>query len=214
MRFKMPKQISTSNIIEALLDGYTHAQHEYESMSGGYWLWQAPEYYITTIISQKFHQLDGAKYITLEHGSKNTLEEAGAIGKGRLPSNISERGRVDILLWWGNATPRAIIEVKNQYFSKEQCEKDIKRLKASLLRKNGSSSLQFGMFSFYQSAADGVRKSAQQKVTDKINKIYNICLSLLGEEFQVSLHTTEINQELGNNAWQAACVLMKVKSST
>ncbi len=208
----MPKQISTTNIIEALLDGYTHAQQEYESMSGGYWLWQAPEYYITTIISQKLHQLDGAKYITLEHGSKNTLEEAGAIGKGKLPSNITERGRVDILLWWGNATPRAIIEVKNQFFSNEQLEKDIKRLKASLLRKNGSSSLQFGIFSFYQSAADGDRKTAQQKIADRINKTYTNCLSFLGEGFQVSLHTSELNQELENNAWQAACILMKVKS--
>ena len=208
----MPKQISTTNIIEALLDGYTHAQQEYESMSGGYWLWQAPEYYITTIISQKLHQLDGAKYITLEHGSKNTLEEAGAIGKGKLPSNITERGRVDILLWWGNATPRAIIEVKNQFFSNEQLEKDIKRLKASLLRKNGSSSLQFGIFSLYQSAADGDRKTAQQKIADRINKTYTSCLSFLGEGFQVSLHTSELNQELENNAWQAACILMKVKS--
>lgn len=210
----MPKQISTSNIIEALLDGYTHAQHEYESMSGGYWLWQAPEYFITTIISQKLHQLDGAKYITLEHGAKNTLEDAGAIGRGRLPSNITERGRVDILLWAGDSTAKAIIEVKNQIYAKEQYDKDIKRLKALLLRKNGSSSLKFGMFSFYQSAADGERKSAEQKVTDRIQGIYNNCLSLLGEEFQVRLHTTELNQDLENNAWQAACILMKVKSST
>ena len=42
-----------------------------------------------------------------------------------MPTDIREKGRVDILLWWANDTPRAIIEIKNQIYTKAQYEKDI-----------------------------------------------------------------------------------------
>jgi hypothetical protein len=207
----MPRNIPIKNIVDGVLSAYESAQKEYESMSGGWWLWQAPEYFITTHIAHKLQKLDGAKYITLEHGSTNALSVAGAKGRGRLSKHVREKGKVDILLWWGSDTPRAIIEVKNQIYSKEQYEKDINRIKAFLKRNNGASSLQFGIFSFYESAEDGKRKSAKDKVSARISGIFDKSKYILGSDFKVTLHKSALNEELEGNAWQAVCVLCRTR---
>lgn len=209
----MSRQIPINDIVNSVLEGYEFAQKEYEEMSGGWWLWQAPEYFITSAIASKINRLNGAKYITLEHGSTDALRNAGAKGRGRLPKDVREKGKVDILLWWVNDSPRAIIEVKNQIYAKDQYIKDINRIKAFLVRNNGGSSLQFGIFSFYESAADGKRKPASDKISDRIQGIFDYSKSLLGNEFKATLHTSALNEELEENSWQAACILIKLKSS-
>ena len=105
----MPRQIPVSKVVEATLDGFIEAQTINEKWSGGYWLWQAPEYLISSSVARSIAALDGAKFITLEHGAKSAIENAGAKGKGRLHRDIREKGKVDILLWWGDGSPRAVI---------------------------------------------------------------------------------------------------------
>lgn len=207
----MPRQIPILSITKAILNGFTEAQQTYEQMSGGYWLWQAPEYFITSIIAKNILNIDGAKYITLEHGSSSAIENAGAKGPGRLPKDIREKGKVDILLWWGDQTPRAIIEVKNQIYSKDQYEKDIKRIKSFLARNSSESSLQFGVFAFYESAFSSKNKTATEKIDDRISNIFNNSKSILGLDFEKKLITTDIYEELADNAWRAACILIKQK---
>lgn len=204
----MPRQIPIKEIVEAVLKGYESAQAEYESMSGGLWLWQAPEYFITTSIATKLHDLPGQKYITLEHCSTDALMEAGARGFGRLSKNVRENGEVDILYWWGSDKPRAIIEVKNKIYSKEQYTKDINRISAFLARNNSRSSLQFGIFSFYESASDG-KDSARDKVSSRVNRVFYYSKLILGQKFKATLHKSSLNEELEGNAWQAACILIR-----
>lgn len=204
----MPRQIPISKVVKATLDGFKEAQRSYEKWSDGSWLWEAPEHLISSIVAKNIAVLEGSKYVTLEHGATSALENAGAKGKGRLHKNIREKGKVDILFWWGDGSPRAVIEIKNQIYGREQYEKDIKRISAFLDRKNEESSLQFGLFAFYESADEGKRKSAHDKVTDSINKVYENSCEILGDSYEVFLHKTKIH-EIDNSAWAAACLLIK-----
>ncbi len=209
----MPRQIAIPTIIDAILDGFIEAQRSYEKWSGGFWLWQAPEYFITSTVAKCISELDGAKYITLENGSTTALVDAGAKGKGRLPGDIREKGKVDILLWWGKNTPRAIIELKNQIYSTGQYEKDIKRIGKFLKINSHKSSIQFGVFAFYESATTGCFKTATEKVNDRIKNVLKKCKFFLGSDYIATLHVTELCEELENNAWKAACILIKHKNT-
>jgi hypothetical protein len=204
--------ISMPTIINAILQGFVEAQQSYEDMSGGFWLWNAPEYFITSTVAKNIYAIDGGKYLTLEHGSTDAIKDAGAKGRGRLPKDIREKGRVDVLLWWANSTPRAIIEIKNQIYSKDQYEKDIKRIKSFLGRNSVDSSLQFGVFAFYESAFNGVRKTAKEKIEGRIDRILDNSKLILGENFDVKLYVTDMHEE-SENAWQAACLFIKFKNA-
>jgi len=72
--------------------------------------------------------------------------------------------------------------------------------------------LQFGIFSFYESSADGKNKSAKDKVSSHISGVFDHSKSLLGQSFK-ALHTSTLNEKLEGNAWQAACILIKLKTS-
>ena len=199
-------------IIDAILKGYIEAQQSYEEMSGGFWLWNATEYFITSNVAQNIYAIEGEKFVTLEHGSTDAIESAGAKGRGRLPKDIREKGRVDILLWRADSTPRAIIEIKNQIYSKDQYEKDITRIKSFLSRNHTNSTLQFGIFAFYESAFNGIRKTATEKIEARVNKIFDNSKLILGSNFDIKLYVTDMHDE-SENAWQAACIFVKLKKS-
>ncbi|WP_143424264.1 hypothetical protein [Geoanaerobacter pelophilus] len=204
----MPSRISIPSIINATLTGIKNAQTQYQVWTGGNWLWQAPEYLITTNIAANISGIKGSKYITLENGASEAIEDAGAKGRGRLPTDFREAGRVDILLWWADNTPRAIIEVKNQISGTDQYHHDLKRISSFLKRKPDVSSLQFGLFAFYDSAYDGARKPAERKVEDKIASIHAHAKSVVGKGFSTKLYKSETHRE-ENSAWTAACLFIK-----
>jgi hypothetical protein len=204
----MPKQIPIEHVVNATLKGIEKSQKQYLKWSGDYWLWRAPEYLITTNIAGQISNINGTKYITMENGVSEAIDDAGAQGKGRLHGNIRGDGKMDIVLWWANGTPRAIIEVKNQIYYSDQYEKDIRRIEKVLCRKPEDSSFQFGLFAFYDSANDSPRKSATEKVADKINNIYTNSCKLIGDGFKISL-TKSIIHKKNESAWAAACLLIK-----
>jgi len=204
----MPKQISIDSVVDAALAGIVKSQNEYEEWSGGRWLWMGPEYLITVNVANEIAKIEGTKYITLENGASSAIEDAGAKGRGRLHNGIRQNGRFDILLWWADGTPRAVIEIKNQIIGKEQYEKDIIRIKECLRRNNHESTLQFGLFCFYESASDG-RSLAIEKIQERLKKIKTNTKELLGDNFKVSLVRSDIIQNL-DSAWCAACVLVRL----
>lgn len=208
----MSRQIPMGSIVTAVLDGFVEAQENYESWSGGFWLWQAPEYLISSTVAKRIANLDGPKYITLEHGARSALKEAGAKSKGRLPRDIREKGRVDILLWWGNDTPRAVIEIKNQNPEKAQYEKDIKRIAGFVGRNKDESSLQFGIFAFYESAVDGDRKTAVEKIQDRIKTRYEKSIVVVGSSCIITKNVTNIHK-VEDSAWAAVCLLIRPNTS-
>lgn len=208
----MPKQIAIEKVVDATLKGIEESQKQYLKWSGDYWLWQAPEYLITTNIANHISNIDGAKYITMENGASAAIDDAGAQGKGRLHGDIRGNGKIDIILWWADGTPRAIIEVKNQIYYSGQYEKDIKRIEKVLCRKSNDSSFQFGLFAFYDSAHDGPKKSSTEKVADKIATTYANACDLIGDSCTLSLNKSKIYKE-NDSAWAAACLLIKPTST-
>lgn len=208
----MPRSISIEQIIDATLNGIEQSQTKYENWSGGYWLWEGPEYLITINVAENIAKLAGTKYLTLEHSATHTIEDAGARGKGRLPRDIREQGKVDILLWWASDLPRAIIEIKNQIYSKDQYFKDIRRIKEFLKRNSTLSSIQFGLFAFYDSAFDGARKTAAEKIQDKIETVKENIREILGDNFNISVKKSKTYQ-VEEDAWIAVCILIRLKST-
>jgi len=49
----MPRSVAGPTITGAILKGIKQAQRDYSTWSGGYWLWQAPEYFLVTYIAQQ-----------------------------------------------------------------------------------------------------------------------------------------------------------------
>ena len=206
----MSGKISINRIVDATLTGVEVAQATYERWSGGYWLWQAPEYLAVVYVAKRIAKLRGSKFVTLEESAKNAISEAGAKGRGKLPRDIRAFGRIDIVLWWATGLPRAIIEIKNQLGTRAHYEADIKRIKQFLQRRSQDSSLQFGLFAFYHSAYGSRDKTASEKVQSKMNRVVEDVNTILGEKFQIIVKTSNI-QISGSDAWIAVCILIRLK---
>ncbi len=209
----MSGQIPIDMIVEKTLDGIVQAQKDYESWTGGEWLWSAPEYMLNTYIAQKIAKLDGAKYLTLENSAKSAIKEAGARGRGKLHLKIRASGRFDVLLWWGSSySPRAVIEVKNQISRLANIKEDLDRIAQVLKRTTSETSFQFGLVAYYTSCDDNKEFSAKKQIANRIKKIYKDTKALLGNDFKVSSHSKRIKVD-GVSAWVAAAILIKYKGT-
>ena len=136
-------------IIDNTLTGIAKAQKDYESWTGGYWLWQAPEYLITTYIARQITTYRGHNYyVTLEHNTRAAIDAAGGMRQGRPRRDLRLQGKFDILLWWANDTPRAIIEVKRHISAFEHVEKDVARICSTLKQENH---IRAGLVAYYTS---------------------------------------------------------------
>ena len=162
-------KISITSISIAIHKGIKTAWNDYYSWSGGLWLNSAPEYVLTTYIASSLGKLKGPKFITLEENPDEALTIAGGRSRGKLAKDIRSDGRMDILLWWGNDTPRAIIEVKNNVFSFSKIENDVKRI-VGILRKK-ESTFQFGAIAIYTDKSDNTRNDAKTLLENRIDTL-------------------------------------------
>ena len=139
------------------------AHKQYFRLSGGLWLWEAPEYFVTTSIFREIATLSSRSYyITLEHGVRDTIDDAGGLMPGRPRQSLRIDGRYDIVLWWANGTPRAVMEVKSQISGFSGISDDVTRLCATLSgAKNG---IRCGLIAYYESFGDGQRKRASERL--------------------------------------------------
>ncbi len=153
----MPRQIDQSRLFQAILNGVKNAQDFYEDCSGGHWLWEAPEFLISTHIAQSVSKLKGSALVTLESNVRSALSDAAAKSRGAPPTKLRSNGRFDLVIWWGGGTPRAAIEVKNQVVSYSQIYKDVERIQSLVKRKSDSTTFQFGAIVFYTSAQDSTK---------------------------------------------------------
>lgn len=71
---------------------------------------------------------------------------------------------------------------------------------------------QFGLFAFYDSAYDGARKTAVEKIQDKIKTVKGNIREILGDAFYISVKKSKIHQVNGD-AWVAGCVFIRLKST-
>ncbi|AUX92175.1 hypothetical protein [Mixta gaviniae] len=201
--------IALETIKGALISGIENAQADYARMSGGEWVWAASEYMVTTYVARALSEMEGAKFVTIESNGLTTMDYACAPTPGPKPRKARLRGRFDILLWWGNSKPRAVIEIKNQPGGPSGWYKDIERITSVLNMGNGESSIEFGAFAYYYSAPVGVRMSAEQRVAGKFESIENYVRDRIGDKFQVQQVTSDIYDEGDDGAWGAACLIIR-----
>lgn len=160
----MTRAISVEQCTKAIVLGVQDAQRNYERWSGD-WLWQGPEYLISSHVASRLAILPGACYVTLESGVRNTLKEAGAAHRGHPIKALRSNGRFDVVLWWASGVPRAAIEVKNGVWAFAQIEHDVDRIAAAVSKKlNTESKLQFGAVAFYASTRDNKRSDASKQL--------------------------------------------------
>lgn len=170
-------------IVAKTLEGIAHAQNDYETWTGGSWLWEAPEYLVTSYIAREIATVeDYTYYLTLESGVKDALDYAGG-RSGRPRLALRRDGRFDILLWWANhERPRAVIEVKNQVYGFSTIASDVARVCAVLSRPRPSSSFQCGLVVFYASKyLEGRPNEVESWLNDRLERIRSSTQDFVGE---------------------------------
>ena len=203
----MAGPLAKNAVVQACLDGIENAQATYNEMSGSWMCW-GPEYFITTEIARALATLDGSKYITLENSTYAALDDANATGRGKFHPDIRIEGRVDIVLWWANGTPRAEKEVKNNVRKISNYESDIKRIQTILARKRDQSSLKFGIFAFYTDCRATDLDDANERISRRLGIIETNINKLLGAGFKAKLEKNEIKPPVDGWAWAAVCVVI------
>jgi hypothetical protein len=201
----MPRQISQKLVECAILDGYDDAQKTYQQWSGNYLLHTSAEHVVYAFIAKAIWKIPGSKIIKIEQKCKEVRDSACGSLRGRPAHALRINGHIDIVLSWASEKPRAIIEIKNSVYNfKGQCSGDIERI--TNLLSLPDSSLQFGIFAFYSSAADG-KKSAQKKLENRHNSILSRIESSYGDSFEIS-GSQRVNK-YSDSAWASSCIVIK-----
>lgn len=205
----MPLQIPINFIIDKVLHGIAQAQKDYSQWSDNEWLWNAPEYMLSTYVAQKIWGLDGAKYITLENNVKSAVEDAGIMPTGKLHPDLRASGRFDIMLWWGDGSPRAPIEIKNQVDNFKVIRNDLLRIKKVLELRSGTSSFQFGVIAFYTSVSvkNESIASSQNRITEILNRIFDCANEFVGPKLHLKPFKNVYVE--GDSAWAVVALLIK-----
>ena len=159
-----------NDIVNKTLAGISEAQKRYEYWTGGRWLWEAPEYMVTTYIAKHISGIeDKSFYLTLEHKVRDAIDKAGGLPPGKPLAVLRRNGKFDLLVWWANEKPRAVIEVKKQVKRFSDIEADVSRICAILSIPD--TSFRCGFIAYYTSRGDHHGKSAKEVVSEKAEEI-------------------------------------------
>lgn len=180
-------------IINKALQGVENAFKNYYNWSGGEWLYWAPEGFIRDEIARSLSKI--CPYVTLEDTVDSILKNGGCERRG--PKPRSKKGRVDLIVWWKNGTPRFLIEIKIGT-KKKEVNKDIKRLR-QLLKRGGS--LQKGALIVYKSASD----------PETIDKRFSEITEKPGVSLKKRIGPKKRKEDWGIRYWDAGCFLIKPK---
>ncbi len=175
-----PKEL----LIENILNSVTRALRHYKDWSGwddNYWLFDAPEYLMTTYIAQGIaaHR-DYSFFITLEHGTRHAMSEAGGMRRGQPRKDLRIGGRMDLVLWWANGLPRTVVEVKNHISRFGRIRDDVARM-CSVLDQNNS--IRRGLAVFYTSDSRDGLESRVRKISDAAEH------QISARNYQLHIHT-------------------------
>ena len=201
-------KVSIDSLASATLEGIGEAHREYEALSHGDWVWSAAEYYLTVHVARSIGAIKGAPPVTIESNRAGAVSDAGAEVPGPRPKQARLNGRCDLVVWWQDYTPRALIEIKRQPGGRTSWIGDVITMKSLLRRGAGVSSLQFGAFAYYVSAVDGSRKSAQEKVESKFMSMYQGFRDECEPGYSVNCYNSDVHC-VGSDAWGASCLVTR-----
>ena len=136
--------MSTKEIASAGVRGVHAAVRQYGRLSGDASLRRTPESFIRDNIAKAIRKV--TRRVTIEAPVYATLQHAGAELRGAPPRN--RMGRIDIVAWWENRAPRALVEVKKLY-QRNALAADVRRLR-QLVGRGGAT--RTGLIVAYTSA--------------------------------------------------------------
>ena len=174
-----------NDIVNKTLAGISEAQKKYEYWTGGRWLWEAPEYMVTTYIAKHISDIeDKTFYLTLEHKVRDAIDKAGGLPPGKPPDVLRLKGKFDILVWWANEKPRAVIEVKKQVKRFSDIKADVSRICAIL--NIPDTSFRCGFIAYYTSKYDkhGLVKDRVIERVEEVAKEVKIFANKKGKKFK------------------------------
>ena len=203
----MPRQIPRDAVAKSVITGIERAQNDYEDLSGGDWVWTAAEYWITTYVAKEVGGIPGSKLVTVESSAKQAVKDAGGSRRGRPPSAARLGGRFDILLWYANGFPRAVIEIKSQS-PISQVLKDANRIQSLLKSRSDSSTLSFGVIGYYFSAKPSRSRSGQDKVHSQVESLVQEVRTTSDSDVRVIPYVSDIAVQKSADAWGACAILL------
>ena len=163
-------------ISKEIIRGVKNAWNEYYKISGGEWLYSAPEYFLVVKIFQSLAN-NLALLLDLEKNVYDLLWDSNAKSKGKYPKCIRKEGKSDIVVWWKGGYPRGVIEVKvlrkNSY---GEVKSDLCRIREILRlakKQKDSCSLQFVAICVYTDY-DDVGDIAYEKVKVRLDNIISL----------------------------------------
>ncbi len=171
--------------------GVRQSFNKYYKMSGGFGLGQAPESFIQAQVAMTLSKI--CPFVTLEDTVDGILRDSQSERRGRKPRG-SGSGRIDVLIWNDNGTPRVLVEIKKAW-KNDVVNNDADRIR-KLLNRRGS--LQSGLIILYTDA---------MKSDTVVNRFDTIA----------GYSNTEIVESIGPNKiiddetwyWGAACFKVK-----
>ena len=186
-------------VIENTLKGIAKAQREYER-SSGCWLWEAPEYFMTTCIAREIssHRQFGYS-VTLENNVRAAIDDAGGMGRGRPRNDLRPDGKFDILLWWANDTPRTVIEVKKHIRQFRRIRSDVARICGVL---NQADTIRNGLVAYYSSLA-GEPRQLRRLMSDRLATIEDEARKYVERREMILDHCHRRTTVVQDSAWTA-----------
>jgi len=150
----------------------------------------------------------GAKYVTLETNVHRTLKDAQGTTCGAPNKSLKKNGPGDSGVLWGNGSPPADVEVKNNVWSYAQIREDIKRVGSVVLQNKENSSFQFGLIAFYSSCIDNTRTKARQQLKRRTSTLLARSQEHVptGIAVHIARGTIHVVQD---SAWVATCLVLK-----
>ena len=201
---KKSEHVSRGEVVKAILSGIKKAHKDYVRMSGGRWVWEGPEYWVTTYVAKELWKLCGDGTVVAEESASKMMHHAG-IKQGT--SNLARDKRFDIGLYFANGElrtpePRAPIEIKNQY-QPDRVLDDVERVSSAL----SESGMRFGAVAYYYSAG---RKEvdARKSVETYAQNIRENAESRAGG---CACKSETIVCGNAENAWLAECILIECR---
>lgn len=160
----MSRADTRQSVVVAVEKGIESACIQWDEMCGE-WLWSAPEYLVTTCIAQSLQKRLHSKLVLLEWCSRSTIEDGlQKKVRGRPHGELKPGTRFDLVLYYGNGTPRAAIEVKHRVQGWQQyLEKDANRLIQSVRHRSSGASNPQGLLAIYLEVGDPITKYADAK---------------------------------------------------
>lgn len=158
-------------VVKSIHRGIARAQRDYEAWTGGKWLWNAPEYMLTTYIAKEVSLASKRHtyYIALERNVRMSVDDAGGVGRGRVSDRLRLNGKFDVLISWASGAPRAIVEVKKHVATFAALEADLDRI-ISVLRRE-SISFRCGLLAFYTSCVDSNSEPARERLVRRVTEV-------------------------------------------